>query len=290
MGQRNGDIDWKSPPFDHYKAIRPLATDRSGHAEVEHVRHHLYVGRDRRTAAQVLIKTTSRPGIVYEQNLENELASLTTINRELPDAREFPIVYEHGRLRDGRIFLVTSFFDELPLAMSIAAEPIPERLVMHLRTTLAVARAVGELHRLRIFHVDLNPMNILFRVEQGRPWIRLIDFESSYEVARHGAGAFYNPPTTPGYSAPEVGQRQPDARADVFSLAAVLYTMVAGYGWTWEDEVGVCIARDRSLDAELRSLLLAAVAADPAKRTESIDTFSAAVAAYLEQIWPGRSW
>jgi len=41
-------------------------------------------------------------------------------------------------------------------------------------------------------------MNILYRAEKGQPVIRIVDFESSYEAARHSGGPFYNPPTTPG--------------------------------------------------------------------------------------------
>ena len=98
-------------------------------------------------------------------------------------------------------------------------------------------------------------MNILYRVEQGRPVIRIVDFESSYDVARHASGVFYNPPTTPGFCAPEVHDRAPDGRADVFSLGAVLYTMMAGYGWTWESQLFARIEADTEIDAELRAIL-----------------------------------
>jgi len=56
-------------------------------------------------------------------------------------------------------------------------------MVAHLRAAIEVARALTDLHRLPIFHVDLNPMNILYRVDKGRPVIRIVDFESSYEQA-----------------------------------------------------------------------------------------------------------
>ncbi|MGC4085552.1 MAG: hypothetical protein QM736_26365 [Vicinamibacterales bacterium] len=84
------EIDTKSPPFDRLRAIRPLATNRSGREAAAHTRHQLYAGRDRATNVQVLIKVTTKPGRVYEQNLENEIASLTTINDALPDSRHFP--------------------------------------------------------------------------------------------------------------------------------------------------------------------------------------------------------
>jgi serine/threonine protein kinase len=284
------DIDVASPPFDQFKSIRRLATARSGHGSAAHVRHHLYVGRDKRSQASVLIKVTAKPGLVYQDNLANEIASLSTINRELPASRHFPVIGEHGRLRDGRVYLATTLFDEFPLATAISAEPMPARTVAHLRTAIEVGKALAELHGLGIFHVDLNPMNILYRSEQGRPVIRLVDFESSYEQARHSAGGVYNPPTTPGYSAPEVSRRPPDARADLFSLGAVLYTMQAGYQWTWKAEAAACVAADREIDADLKRMLLIAVDPDPDRRYGSVQEFHAALADHLERIWPGRSW
>ena len=133
-------------------------------------------------------------------------------------------------------------------------------------------------------------MNILYRVEQGRPVIRIVDFESSYDVARHSSGVVYNPPTTPGFCAPEVAQgRAPDGRADVFSLGWVLYTLIAGDKWTWDTELPSRIEADIEIDAELRTLLLTSVERDPNRRYQSIEEMSDALAAYLESIWPGRS-
>ena len=284
------DLDCKSPPFDRFTHIHRLAAARSGHASGEHGRHQLYVGRDKRRRANVVIKVTSKPGLVYEQELTNEIASLSTINRGLPDSRYFPVLEDHGRLRDGRVYLTMSCFDEWPLATTIGSERVPAKQVAHLRTTIEVARALAELHGLRIWHVDLNPMNILCRWESGRPVIRIVDFESSYEVARHSSGVFYNPPTTSGYSAPELSRQAPDARSDQFSLGAVLYTMLAGYEWTWATDAGQSIDLDPGVERELKTILLTAVDADPEKRFPSIGDLRNALSAYLERIWPGRTW
>jgi serine/threonine protein kinase len=119
--------------------------------------------------------------------------------------------------------------------------------------------------------------------------IRIVDFESSYEVARHAKGAFYNPPTTAGFCAPEVHERAPDRPADVFSLGAVLYTMAAGYHWTWDAELSASIEADSELDGDLKTILLMAVDLDADRRYQSIQDMQAALAAYLESIWPGRS-
>ena len=283
-------IDWKSPPFDQLRGIHRLAAARSGHASWEHARNQLYVARDVRTRTNVLIKLTSKPGLVYEQDLVNEVASLSTINRELPDSRHFPVLLEHGRLRDARVYLTTSFFDEWPLATTIGPERMPGRDVTHLRTAIEVGQALIELHGLKIWHVDLNPMNILYRWEGGRPVIRIVDFESSYEVARHAEGVFYSPPTTSGYTAPELSRGAPDARSDVFSLGAVLYTMLAGHEWAWANDVARCVDADPEVAPELKEILLTAVDADPDRRFPSIVEMRVALAGYLERIWPGRLW
>ena len=279
----------QSPRLKRLRHVHRLGQERSGHASVEHVRHQLYVGQDRETNAHALLKVTTRPGIVYEQNLVNEAGALSTINTHLPASRQFPLLLDRGRLRDGRMFVLMSFFDEWPLATTIGPERRPDRLVAHLRTSIEVGAALVALHRIGIYHVDLNPMNVLYRSDKGTPVIRIVDFESAYEVARHGNGVFYNPPTTSGFTAPEVAEQAPDGRADVFSLGAVLYTMIAGYQWTWGEEVSASIAADREIDGDLQNILLTAVDRSPGRRHHSIEDMCAALGAYLESIWPGRS-
>lgn len=283
-------IDSTSPPFDRFKSIQWLAPSRSGQHSHAHVRHHLYVGREKRHPVNVLIKVASKPGLVYQQDLRNEISTLSTVNRELPDSRYFPVVYEHGELDDGRVYLITTLFDEFPLATTVDDAGRGDRLVPHLRTAIEVTRALEHLHGIAVFHVDLNPMNILYRSERGGPVIRIVDFESSYERARHSAGAFYSPPTTPGYTAPEVARQPPDARADVYSLGAVLHTLLSGQLWAGDDVLTTRITRSGELDAELRHALLTAVQPDPARRYATASAFQHDLGAYLERIWPGRAW
>jgi serine/threonine protein kinase len=280
----------KGPPFDLLKTIQPLSRHRRGQGSTDNARHQLYVARDRQTSASVLVKLTSKPGLVYQNNLLNEIASLSTINRELPHSPYFPVVIRHGHQPGGRVYLITSLFDEFPVATTIAAEPMPAKMVAHLRTAIEVAKALTQIHGLNIFHVDLNPMNILHRVDKGGPVIRIVDFESSYELARHATGVFYSPPTTPGYSAPEVSRQPPDGRSDIFSLGAVLYTMLAGYSRTWGAEIAASVQGDPDLDSDLKMILLKALAPNPDARYASMQEFHAVLAAHLEKIWPGRSW
>lgn len=281
-------IDTSSAPFDQLKGVRVLGTNRSGRESAEHARHQLYVGRDRTTSAQMLVKVTTKPGVFYERNLANEADILAAINRALPASKTFPVLVERGRLKDGRLFLMTYLFEEFALAMSISDERLPMRLYDNLSIALEAARALTELHSLPIYHVDLNPMNILYRSEHGRPIIRMVDFESAFDPARHTRDTFYDPPTTASYSAPEVAQHRPDARADIFSLGAVLYTMLAGFSWEWQGDAQTVVEADRELDPPLQALLLRAVARDPGRRFTSSAQLRDALAAYIEQVFPGR--
>lgn len=282
------DIDLSAPPFDRLKGVRVLGTNRSGRDSTEHARHQLYVGRDRAASAQVLVKVTTKPGLVYERNLASEGDVLTTVNRQLPQSKTFPVVLDRGRLRDSRLYLVTYLFEEFALAMSISDERMPSRRYDHLRAALEVAHALVELHSLPVYHVDLNPMNILYRSERGAPIIRIVDFESAFDPVQHSAGSYYDPPTTPNYSAPEVGHQRPDARADIYSLGAVLYTMLAGFGWTWQSEAHASIDADRELDPALRTLLLKATAPEPARRFTTAAHLRDELTRYIERTFPGR--
>src|SRR5690348_7461643 len=126
------DRELRSGRFTRFGNLQRLGSDRSGHASIEHVRHQLYVGRDKRTRADALIKVTTKPGVVYEQNLANEAATLSSINQQLPDSPYFPLLWDQGHLSDGRAFLIMSLFDEWPLATTVGPEPNPNRLVANL--------------------------------------------------------------------------------------------------------------------------------------------------------------
>ena len=281
----DGDRHWvdeSMPPFDQLSGVHRLAPERSGRASWTHARHQLYAARHKTTHANVLVKLTSKPGVVYEKDLANEIATLQSINDALPASRHFPVLMDHGRLRDGRRYLTVSLFDEWPLATTIVASPTPPQRRAHLQTMIEATRVVADLHAIQIWHVDLNPINILARRQGGAPVVRIVDFESSYDVARYSGGMFYDPPTTPGFSAPELPGQPPDARSDVFSLGAVLYTLLAGYEWTRVGHVGRCIEADRDLAPRLKDALLAAVAPEPAERFQSTGDFGAALICCLD--------
>ncbi|HXI20206.1 MAG TPA: serine/threonine-protein kinase, partial [Gemmatimonadales bacterium] len=98
-----------------------------------------------------------------------------------------------------------------------------------LQITKQVASALDYAHRQGVVHRDIKPENIL--IQEGEAM--LADFGIALAVKEAGGNRLTETGLslgTPQYMSPEqaTGDRQLDARSDVYSLAAVLYEMLAG--------------------------------------------------------------
>ena len=100
-----------------------------------------------------------------------------------------------------------------------------------LRITRAVAGALGYAHRLNVIHRDIKPENIL--LQEGEPVIA--DFGVATGFSAAGVDSVYVTDHgfavgTPAYMSPEQASAESgvDGRADQYSLACVLYEMLAG--------------------------------------------------------------
>ena len=98
-----------------------------------------------------------------------------------------------------------------------------------LRIASEVADALHYAHRHGVIHRDVKPANIL--LHDGRALVA--DFGIALALSEAGAGRITETGLTlgtPHYMSPEqaVGERQLDARTDVYALGCVLYEMLAG--------------------------------------------------------------
>ena len=99
-----------------------------------------------------------------------------------------------------------------------------------LAITQKVAGALDYAHENGVVHRDIKPGNILLSA-QGEPLVA--DFGIALAVAQAGGGRITETGLslgTPHYMSPEqaTGDRDVDARSDIYSLACVLYEMLAG--------------------------------------------------------------
>lgn len=123
---------------------------------------------------------------------------------------------------DGRPYLIMEYCSRAGIGARYRTERISVQET--LRTGIRLASAVESAHRLGILHRDIKPANIL-TTDFGYP--ALTDF--GIAAATGGAGAAGTGMSIP-WSPPELLQSDPhgDTRADVYSLGATVYSMLAG--------------------------------------------------------------
>ena len=138
------------------------------------------------------------------------------------------IVVVHEVDRDpetGLLYLALEYLPGTTLSERIATGgPLEERDA--LRLALRVAQALHYAHERGVVHRDVKPANVMV-LPDGEP--KILDFGLAKLEAGHehtAAGQFLG---TPLFMSPEQAQGLPaDGRSDLFSLGAILYTLLAG--------------------------------------------------------------
>ena len=166
-----------------------------------------------------------------------------------------------------------------------------------------IARAVHEIHRVGLLHLDIKPSNILLDGVPGGPWDLVTPMLADFGIARPGddPGATVLGPIgvrgTPSFMAPEqiAGDRAAiGPRSDVFALGATLYSLLTGHPPFQAASVIETLDRARNcepaplrtlvpdLPRDLETITLTCLRKDPWRRYES----AAALADDLER-WLG---
>jgi serine/threonine protein kinase/Tol biopolymer transport system component len=184
----------------------------------------VYLGEDLRHQRRVAVKVL-RPdlsAIVGAERFLNEIR--VTANLQHPHI--LPL-YDSGSA-DGLLFYVMPFVQGESLRDRLNREkqlPIDEAV----RLAKEVASALDYAHRQGVIHRDIKPENIL--LQDGTALVT--DFGIALAVSQAGGKRMTETGLslgTPYYMSPEqaTGDRQIDARSDIYALGAVLYEMLSG--------------------------------------------------------------
>jgi serine/threonine protein kinase len=136
----------------------------------------------------------------------------------------------------GRAYAVTELLEGETLRRRVDGSPMPVRKVLDYGSQIALGLAAA--HEKGVIHRDLKPENIII-TDDGR--VKILDFGLARLEGPVAGEDLTASPTmdvgtrpgtimgTMGYMSPEqVRGKVADARADIFSLGAVLYEMMTG--------------------------------------------------------------
>jgi serine/threonine protein kinase len=170
-----------------------------------------------------------------------------------------------------------------------------ERRRWALGIAIAVAEALAYAHAQGIVHRDVKPGNILLG-RQGEP--RLSDFGLAQDLGMEGLTTSGESFGSPRYMSPEQAFRRKlpvDQRSDIYSLGVTLYEMLT-LRYPYEGATSVEYMNelsqgrvvpprkaDASIPAALESVLLRALAKDPAQRYADASAFAEDLKAVLEK-------
>lgn len=130
-------------------------------------------------------------------------------------------VHGAGETEDGRMYLIMEYCPPPHLGKLLRMRPLP--VTFALEVGIQIAGAVETLHRAGIVHRDIKPSNILMTPYQHPV---LTDFGIATRMGDTTQAEGFSVPWAPPEQATGEGEAAP--AVDVYSLAATIYTLVAG--------------------------------------------------------------
>jgi serine/threonine-protein kinase len=205
-------------------------------------------------------------------------------------------VFDRGR-HDGTYYIAMEHLRGRTLKEIVSTEaPLAQERVVDLGTQ--ILQAAGFAHRHGVIHRDFKPHNVIVDDQGG---LKVTDFG----IARAGASEMTETGSIMGtaqYLSPEQAQGHAvTAASDLYSIGVMLYEMLAGR-LPFEGDSAVSVALKHlsepppplsqlrpDVAPALESVVMAALAKDPAHRWQSADDFAAALQAAGAQLEHGAA-
>jgi serine/threonine protein kinase len=199
-------------------------------------------------------------------------------------------VYDAGTLRDGRPYMVMELCPGGSLDDEVRRNgPLTPASVCRIGVNLAGALTAA--HELGILHRDLKPANILVN-RYGV--VGIADFGLASIMAAGGMQSVTRDALTPAFAPPESFRaEEPSPAADVYSMAATLYALMAGRPphfpasgespgmWAILARHGQQVEDVPGAPARMMDILQACLDADPSRRLPSAASLRDELAALL---------
>jgi serine/threonine protein kinase/tetratricopeptide (TPR) repeat protein len=193
-------------------------------------------GVDRASGAAVAIKLML-PTAHGPERFAREAKALMELDH--PNVARYVAHGEHG----GRLYLVMRWVDGEPLSDRLRRGALPMAVAVEL--VRQAANGLAAAHARGIVHRDLKPQNLMLASEDPLS-VLVVDFglsrQSGVDATLTVDGAVLG---TPGFMAPEQarGERDIDARADVFAFGCILYRCLSGRRPFEGDDVAAVLAK-----------------------------------------------
>jgi tetratricopeptide (TPR) repeat protein len=232
---------------------------------------------------EVAIKVLAGPAPAGDRLFQQERELLAKL-----DHPNIARLLDAGRTAEGLPYLVMEYAVGEPIDRYCAARrlAIDDRL----RLLLQVCAAIAHAHQRLVIHRDIKPENVL--VTAGGT-VKVVDFGIARPIDAAGTAITRSRAATPAYASPEQVRGEPLTTAsDVYSLGVLAYVLLTGQGpyplrSARIDEMvravldaeplrpslvpGQPPAQARRLSGDLDTILLRAVAKDPARRYPTVE-------------------